>query len=115
MVINPSNTANFPAKTVRCTEYNVTSVQENGLAYWEVNVTLEYRPKAWNPVQVLDAGTVFLKSMSLPPQPILDATGNPTSSSVALDGSGHVLTAAGTPVYIDFPGYYETNFAAILS
>jgi hypothetical protein len=115
LVINPTNTLSFPAKTVRCTEYNVKGVNESGTAFWEATVVLEYRVKAWNPIQVLDAGTCYIKSMSLPPQPILDATGNPVSTSVCLDGSGHVLSSSGTPQYISFTGYNEVNMATMLS
>jgi hypothetical protein len=115
MVINPSNTAVFPAKTVRCTEYSVTNHSENGAYYWQVDLVLEYRIKPWNPVSVLDAGTVYKKSMSLPLQPILDETGQPVHSPVPLNGAGGVLLAGGALAYNDFQGYYEQNFATILT
>lgn len=115
MVINPSNTAIFPAKTVRCTEYGVSNHQENGIYCWQVDLVLEYRVTPWNPVQLLDAGTVYKKSSILPPQPILDKQGNPINSPVPLNGAGAVLNASAAFSYIDFLAYYEKNFAAILS
>ena len=115
MVLNPTNTAVFPTATVRCTEYNVQNHSENGEYYWEVNLTLEYRVKPWNPVQILDAGTTYIKSAALPPQPILDATGNPVSSPVPLNGAGGVLLAGAALVYKNFAGYNTANFAAILT
>ena len=115
MTINPSNVAIFPARTLRCTEYSVSNHSENGQYYWQVDIVLEYRVRAWNPVQVLDAGTVYKKSSLIPPQPILDETGQPVNSPVCLNGTGGVLTAGGTPVYLDFKGYEEKNFATILT
>lgn len=115
MLVSPVTTAVFPAKTLRCNEYKFGSHSENGATYWQVDLTLEYKPTGWNPIQLLDCGMVYQKSLSLPPQPILDAQGNPVTSPVPLDGSGQPLAAGGALVYRSFSGYYERNFATILT
>ncbi len=115
MVVTPATTGVFPAKTLRCTEYSGESYNENGATYWKVDLTLEYKPSGWNPISILDAGTCYVKSLALPPQPILDETGNPVTTPVPLNGAGGKLNAGAALVYKDFSGYYERNFATILT
>lgn len=115
LVINPSNTMLFPKQTLRVTEYNASSVNENGIWYWEISLVIEYRVKPWNPIKVLNAGMCYVKDSSTPPQKITDNTGNDVSRPVPLDSAGHVLNAGAALNYIDFKGYDEQNFNLILS
>lgn len=114
IAVTPSATTAWPAKTVRCNEYNVVSVTENGATYWKVTITLEIKLTGWQP-SVLDAGTVFLASASKPPQKIVDSKGDAHDKPIPLDGAGHPLAAGGTLVYKTFKGYETRNFAALLS
>jgi hypothetical protein len=115
MAVSPATTAVFPAKTLRCNEYKVGSHSENNQTFWQVDLTLEFKPTGWNPISLLDAGNYYIKSMSLPPQPMLDLQGNPANGPMPLDGSGHPLNAGATLVYKDFSGYLQQNFATILT
>lgn len=114
-VVSPATTTVFPARTLRCTEYNPTSQTENGVTYWQVDLTVEYKKDGWNPIDIVNAGTVYIDSMSKPPQPILDKTGAPISTPIPLDAAGHVLNAGAALVYKSFSGYYERNFGLILT
>lgn len=98
----------------RCTQYQLTSVYENGAFFWQVDVTIEFKDGGWNPVEVLDAGTLYKKSASLPLQPILDRAGNPVTAPVPLNGFGEPLTAGADPVYLEFQGYATVDFANLI-
>lgn len=111
----PGITYTFPKQTVKCNKYTGSTHQENGTYYWELQLEFEVKKSKWNPRSFLDAGTVYKESGSLPPQPILDATGNPVQSPVPLNGAGKPLPAGGTPVYKDFQAYNEVNFNLMLS
>ena len=113
--VSPVLNAVFPQYSLRCNEYDDQSHNENGEAYWEINVTLEYQVKPWHPLQVLDAGTVYRKSMALPPQPILDATGNPIEHPIPLNGSGQPLLAGADLVYIDLQAYNLVDYSLLLA
>lgn len=114
MLVSPATTTVFPAKTLRCNEYKFGSHIENGIAFWQLDLTLEYKWNGWNPISILDCGTTYIKSGSLPPQPCLDAQGNPVTTPIPLDGSGRPLLAGGTLVYLNYSGYVEANFDNIL-
>ncbi|OWK37884.1 hypothetical protein [Fimbriiglobus ruber] len=115
MVICPGASTTFPAKTVRCTKYACSTHCENNAYFWEVKIELEIKLAFWNPVSVLDAGTLQIASAGLPPQPILDKNGAQVTSPVPLNGMGLPLNAGGTLQYIDFKGYQEVDFAGLLS
>lgn len=115
MSISPATMTVFPKWSLRCNEYKFQMHTEQGSQYWQLDLTIEYKKTGWNPISLLDCGTTYIKSMSLPPQPVLDAQGNPVSSPVPFDGSGGVLNAGAAPVYLDFKGYYDSNFANILA
>ena len=115
IAVTPSATTAWPAKTVRCNEYNVVSVTEQGSTYWKVTITLEIKLTGWQP-QVLDAGTVFkAASGSTPPQKIVDRVGNAHDTPIPLDGAGHPLNAGSPLQYKTFKGYEERNFATLLT
>jgi hypothetical protein len=114
--VSPSVTTQFPARTLRCTEYGATSTNENGHPFWQIDITLEYKRDGWNPLKILDCGTLYKQSAGLPPQKVLDAHGQEVGPpGLPLDGSGNVLPAGGTLVFKDFSGYQEKNFATILT
>jgi hypothetical protein len=115
MLVSPATMTTFPIRTLRCNEYKFSSHYENGAAYWQLDLTLEYKFNGWNPIQILDAGTYYLKSMALPPQPILDLQGHEASHPMPLNGAGQPLTAGGALQYKSFSGYREVNMATILS
>jgi len=111
-------TTTFPIQSLRCTEYNAETETENGQAYWKIDVSCEYKPTTWV-VSILDAGTMYFKSNSLPPQPILDASGNPIQVATPLNGMGQPLSVtdilAGNFKYINFKGYNTADFTQLFS
>lgn len=108
IAVTPAATTVWPAKTVRCNEYNVVSVTEQGVTCWKVTITLEVKITGWQP-SVLDAGTVFAFDPGHPPQKIVDRVGNSHDSPIPLDGTGHPLNAGAALVYKTFNGGHETN------
>jgi hypothetical protein len=114
IAVTPAATTVWPAKTVRCNEYNVVSVTEQGNTYWKVTIVLEFKKTGWQP-QVLDAGTVFKDDPGKPPQKIVDKTGSQHDKPIPLDGFGHPLNAGSPLVYLTFKAYEEQNFAALLA
>lgn len=114
MLVSPATTTTFPIRTLRCNEYKFGSHYENGQAYWQLDLTLEYKAIGWNPISLQDAGTHYIKSMSLPPQKICDLQGHEATHPMPLL-NGQPLAAGGTVQYRNFSGYYEVNFAAILN
>ena len=115
LAVSPAETNTFPAETLRCTEYKSVSHSEQGETYWQVDVTLEFKFNGWNPIELLDCGTLYIKSMTLPIQPVLDQQGNPVSTPVPLNGSGGLLNAGDAPVYLQFNGYNKVDFSTLLS
>ena len=111
--INDDTWNGWPAGTVLCKQYTLTSVFEQNSWWWEKVVEVEIKHDGWNPVSILDAGTTRLVT-GKPPQPILDQSGNPITSPTLLDGTGQPLLSGGTPVYIDVNAYYEADFDNIL-
>lgn len=115
--INAGAWQGFAAKRVMCTEYKLQSQYEPGWGwFWQKSVSFEIYDEDLNPVKILDAGTYEKGSMSdNKPLPILDATGNPVSSPVSLNGGGGKLPNSATDlVYLDFTGYREVNWAGII-
>lgn len=105
----------FADQTVLCTEYKLSSQYEHGSWWWQKQVTLEVNPDGpWNPIKILDAGTVTRVSQAQPFRPILDSTGQPVASPVPLNGFGEPLLAGAQLVYRDFNGYAKVNFANII-
>lgn len=105
----------FADQTVLCTEYKLTSQYEHGQWWWQKTVVLEVNPDApWNPVLILDCGTVTRVSNTEPFRPILDGTGQPVTSPVPLNGSGQPLPAGSPLVYQAVNGYNKVTFANII-
>jgi len=104
----------FADQTVLCTEYKLSSQYEHGSWWWQKTVVLEVNPDApWNPILILDAGTVTRKSMTEPFVPIADGTGQPVTSPVPLL-NGQPLPFGSEPQYLPFNGYFKTSFANII-
>lgn len=112
--INSTTFLGFTAGSLLVTEYKLTSQYEQGSYFWHKHVTLEIHPETWNPVQVLDAGTMWKESGSKPLQAILDKSGNPVTSPVPLDGLGKPLNANGDLVYMTCNGYKKISFAGLI-
>jgi hypothetical protein len=107
----------WPPGHARCTSYSVTSQYEQGAFFWQVDVTVEFRKKAWNPIRVLDAGTVKKTGSELDGykyRPCTDGLGQAVTSPVPLDGFGGQLAAGGTPVYLEFNGHDYADFSQLI-
>lgn len=111
----------FPADWIRVTSYKQTSVYEAQWGwFWEYQITLQIREDGWNPVKVMDAGTV--QRIDVPPfglrlTPCLDAHGHPVTSPVPLDGFGAQLPLTAGPediVYLKFQGYKRLDFFRLI-
>lgn len=112
----------FEPRTVRVTQYKQTSVYEAQHGwFWEYSLTFQIRFEGWNPVKVLDAGTmqrVDKGGAGVQLLPCTDAHGQAVTSPVPLDGFGAQLPADATPddfVYLSFQGYKEASFGFIIS
>jgi len=113
--VNQGAWQGFADQTVLCTEYKLQSQYEHGSWWWQKSVVLEVNPDGpWNPIKILDCGTVTRVSMTEPFRPILDGTGQPVTSPVPLNGSGQPLPSGGALHYIEKNGYKKVNFAAII-
>lgn len=107
----------FGDQRVLCRKYKLESELITGHGwFWKKTLELEIEPdNPWNPQKILDQGTYERFSMNTPPyKVILDETGNPITSPVPLDGSGHRLAPGNPLVYLDFNKYKKQNFAAII-
>lgn len=116
--VNESEYLGYNALTWLCTGYQVQSMFERGIFFWQVDVTLENRKGGWNPVEVLDAGTIELNDPDGSGQrlrAILDHTGAAVTQPVPLDGFGARLAVGGTPVYLEFTGYQAEDFSTLIN
>lgn len=103
----------WPPGWARCTRYEQTSLFEGGQTLWQTDITIQFREDGWNPIRVLDAGTVELSDPDGTGQrlrAIVDETGAAVTSPVPLDGFGEKLAAGEDLVYLEFQGYYEADF-----
>lgn len=86
---------------------------------WKYTITFQLRARGWNPVQILDCGTVKLYGPDNNKiAAITDTkTGQAVTSPVPLDGNGHQLAFSPTAemVYLDFTGYQRADFTALYS
>jgi hypothetical protein len=103
---------NYPAFSLRCTDYSLDTVWETGPAglafFFALTVVAEFDPDTWK-VKILNTGKrKWVGSMGDPtnprkPQTIVDSAGQPVADPVP-------LTAAGDPVSVDgappFPYHY---------
>lgn len=104
----------------RCTRYAISSVFEQGAFYWQVDVTVEFNEIPWNPVKVLDAGTVEYIGIGEGGvkrfRTIVDGLGNPMMHP--LNGSGLKMTPAqilaGQFSYLEFRVYGEADFSQLI-
>jgi hypothetical protein len=110
----------FAAGKLRCTEYGITQVYEQGAFYWQIDVTLLVAPT--HNIKVLDRGLYQLDpSVPTPSGPndppqlrrIRDQAGEPLEAQL-LDGNGRLLVPPANPVYLEFQPYETTAFAGLL-
>jgi len=112
--VNQGTWQGFPDQTVLCTEYKLQSQFEHGQWWWQKTVVLEVNPDApWNPVKILDCGTVTRVSMTEPFRPILDGSGSPVTSPVPLK-NGQPLPFGEDLQYIEKNGYKKVSFAGLI-
>jgi len=113
--VNDSLWMGFSFGTARCTEYSETTQYEHGMFFWQIDVTIEFQFSGWNPIKVLNAGTMYRLSNIKPLQPIKDRHGNPVTHPVPLkaDGSGP-LNAEDAPNYLSFTAYASEDFSQLI-
>lgn len=115
--VNKVNSAvwyGFPAGVLLCTDYNLQSQYEQNQWWWQKTVTLEVKAEGWNPLEILNASTVWQESGSKPLQPILDASGNPVTQPVPISLAGVPLNAEDDLVFLEFDAYEEVNFVNLI-
>lgn len=99
----------------RITSYTADRVYEFGSFWWQIGITIEINFDKYNPIKILDAGTLYKASLTKPLQPILDKlNGNPVTQPVPLDGAGLPLNAGDPLVFIDFDCYEELDWSALI-
>jgi hypothetical protein len=116
----------YKAWQARCTNYGITSQYEQGAFFWQIDVEVEFNEDGWNPVRVINAGTLK-KELANPPgpiapgqekfrlRPIIDkVTGQPVTHPVPLDELGGELEAGKDPIYLEFQGYIIADFRKLL-
>lgn len=110
----------FAKWTLLCKKYSLQSQYEQGNWFWQKTVVLQGKSDGWNPVEVLDQGTHFRSGPdgNHPPQPILDLSGNVSTTPMPLNGHGKPLNRAdiiaGNLKFNKFHLYKRVNFANIL-
>ncbi len=118
--VNKSPWMGWPKGCAVCTGYSITSVYEQGKWFWEVQIEVEFNDEGWNPVKVLDCGTMYIDAdigrEARKLRPIVDpVTGQPVTHPVPLNGFGQPLKAGEPFVYLKFQGYDEADFRNILN
>lgn len=116
--INDATWQGFGPETVLCSNYEITSVFNQNLYYWQVDITLLLAdPEAGDPdwsLRILDAGSFEYISTVKPNEKIKDSQGNFVSDPVPLDGNGRKL-APGLPlIYNVYRQYKMRDFDAII-
>lgn len=115
--VNKKEFLGHSAGEALCTAYQITSVYEAGAFYWQVDVTVEFKRPAWNPIVVLNAGTVQKvgsQASGFSYRACIDSLGNPVSQPVPLASDGTQLAIGGTVNYLEFTGYYEADFSQLI-
>jgi hypothetical protein len=126
--VNNKTYLGYAAHRWKCTEYRATNKVDNGIQYWQLDITLELKAKSlnnasgtWTPVQVLDCGTIKKITRTMPDgshkdfyEAITDGHGQPVHAPVPLDGSGGQLAPGGDKVYLGFDVLYEADFTNLI-
>lgn len=106
----------FAARTLRVNDLSAKSTYEKAgsgglLAFWTINLELEYKESKWNPIKILDQGTVekVLISGNYFLRKVADDVGNP--APIPLNGGGQRLAPGADLVYLSFNGYKEIDFS----
>lgn len=84
---------------------------EIGDYYWQATYEFAFNRDGWA-TKVLDQGFRQLNGAGTAQVPIFK-DGVPVGSPALLDGSGHALAVSGTPVFLEFDVYPETDFSLL--
>lgn len=123
LYIDTVNDATFlgcPAGCCRCVSYSETTEYESGAFFWRVEVEIEVNPYGWNPIRLLNAGShIKAYNETTHANEFVVAKDLKTGRELGVvplseDGT-RVLGPDEEPNYIDYIGYYSTNFNAIIS
>ena len=104
-------TFSYPAKTIKVIDGLCDPVYGGDLTkpYWKVSLKFRYRRDTWVR-KVLDEGEIDIDNKA-----IRDANGEPVSSPVWLDGSGHKSTSTTTPNWLSFTTVATSDFSALFT
>lgn len=106
----------YPAKTLRCTAYDVESVWETGASgmtfFFKLTVQLEYDPDGWQP-KILNTGR--RKKVAGKAVAIVDAAGQPVADPVPLTAAGVPVAPGGSYHYVEPAGYVPKDWSTILA
>jgi hypothetical protein len=78
--------------------------------YWRITYKFEVKPEGWKK-KILDQGMKEIVAGAK--RAMKDSQGQPISSPELLDGLGVKLAAGGTPVFLEFDLYPESNFSLL--
>ena len=113
--INLTEYRGIPELQGRCTKFDFTSTYEHGRYWYNVTCDIECdTDRPYNPVLVLDAGTLTVPttgSLVGQARPIIGEDGSPVSEPVPLNGMGGLLAPEYDLVYREFVGYREVEFS----
>lgn len=96
---------------LRSISANRTYNADAGGWYWEVSYEFQFNRDGWNS-KPLNAGFRQLNAAGDAQEQIY-RDGNPVSSPVPLGTDGRALSPSGTPIFMDFPVYSESDFSLL--
>ncbi|QEL13869.1 hypothetical protein [Limnoglobus roseus] len=112
--VNNDTFLGFAPNTLKCTGYEIQSVFEQNLYYYQIDLTFLIGDPDWD-VRVLDCGTYEYISTTMPNEKIKDSQGNFVTDPVPLDGSGRKLPLGDALVYLLFKDCKQRAFNSILT
>lgn len=101
---------------VKCIAYQASSEYENQAFFWKIEMEFEVKLDGWNPVVLLNAGTMVKKSNTSDELIPIVTNGGPVTSPVPLaaDGVRTAVQASEAPNYLEFTGYATADFSQLL-
>jgi hypothetical protein len=112
--VNNDTFLGFAPNTLKCSSYEIQSVWEQNLYYYQIDITFLIGDPDWD-VRVLDCGTYEYVSTVMPNEKIKDSQGNFVTDPVPLDGAGRKLALGDPLVYLLFKDSKQRAFANILA
>mgnify|MGYP001568739765 CR=1 FL=1 len=109
-VINAFVFARRPPKTAKVSSITARHQFENGIGYWRVIYTIEFRREGWDQ-EYRDEGYSEIDTVAKTRTLILDSTSTPVSKPVPLNGAGKKLDPGAAPVFRKYRLYTMVNFA----